>query len=77
MELPKPKELVDVAGISPSYASMILSDEPDKRRNPPLPLAGCIFRELRWKHPSVAELSDDTLLDLAAKYDRDRQQEAA
>lgn len=38
---PKPKELSEAAGISPSYASMILGGQ----REPPPELAALIFRE--------------------------------
>lgn len=54
MEQPKPKDLVDAAGISQSYASMILSGE----RTPARPLAIHIFRKTGWRHASIVALTD-------------------
>lgn len=47
----------DKLGISQAYASMILRGD----RTPPRPLAIRIFRELDWKHPSIADFTDDEL----------------
>lgn len=57
MDKPTPKELREATGISPSYASMILSEDPEKSRTPPRPLAIYIFRVFGWRHPTIAELS--------------------
>lgn len=51
---PSPKELVEVTGISSSYASMILSGD----RKPARSLAIRIFRETGWTHESIAELTE-------------------
>lgn len=49
-----PKELVEAAGISPSYASMILSGE----RTPPPALAAILFAKLGVKLGIFTGLSD-------------------
>jgi len=61
MDSPTPKQLVDATGISSSYASMILSDDPEKRRIPPRSLAIAIFRGTGWKHPTIAPLTEDEM----------------
>jgi hypothetical protein len=63
MEAPSPKELSDAVGISPSYASMILSesDDPAKSRTPPRSLAILIFRKLGWKHRSIEALTEEQM----------------
>jgi hypothetical protein len=63
MDKPSPKALVEASGISPSYASMILSDsaDPALRRVPPRSLAILIFRKTRWLHPSIEHLSDERM----------------
>jgi hypothetical protein len=60
---PTPSALKDAAGISQSYASMILSDsdDPDRRRTPPKSLAIFIFRTFGWRHPSIADLTDEQI----------------
>lgn len=58
---PTPKELVEAGGISPSYASMILSDG-EHKRTPPRSLAILFFRKLNWRHPSIASLTEDQML---------------
>ena len=60
MDTPSPKDLVEATGISPSYASMILSDG-DHRRVPPRPLAIRIYRKTGWKHSSIAALTDEQI----------------
>jgi hypothetical protein len=50
-------ELREVASISQSYASMILSGD----RTPSRPLAIHIFRRTAWKHPLIAGLSDEQI----------------
>lgn len=57
MDKPSPKALVEAAGISPSYASMILSGD----RTPPRPLAIRIYRETGWKASCLASLSNDDI----------------
>lgn len=44
-------------GISVPYASQILN----KRRDPSPKLAVRIYRELGWRHPSLASFTDDEL----------------
>ncbi|PTQ64492.1 Meiotically Up-regulated Gene 113 (MUG113) protein [Sphingomonas sp. PP-CE-3G-477] len=62
--LPKPirapretpvKDLVEAVGISPSYASMILSG----KQKPSRPLAIHIFRVMGWRHDSIANLTEE------------------
>lgn len=55
--IPTINQVREAAGISRSYASMILSDA----RKPPRALAICIFRSTGWKHPSIADLTDDQI----------------
>lgn len=45
------------AGISPSYASEILNN----KRVPSRPLAIHILRSTGWRHPTIADLTDDQL----------------
>lgn len=42
---------------------MILSEsaDPEKFRKPPRSLAIVIFRKLNWKHPSIADLTEDQM----------------
>lgn len=63
MDAPSPKELSESVGISSSYASMILSesDDPAKSRTPPRSLAILIFRKFGWKHPSIANLTEEQM----------------
>lgn len=61
MQKPAPKALCDAAGISPAYASMILSEDDSKRRTPPRPLAILIFRATGWKHASIADLTEEQM----------------
>lgn len=61
MSVPTPKELSEATGISSSYASMILSDDPARNRTPTRSLAILIFRRLGWKHPSIASLTEDQM----------------
>lgn len=63
MSIPSPKELSEAVGISSSYASMILSDSDDttKSRVPPRSLAILIFRKTDWKHPSIADLTEEQM----------------
>lgn len=51
-------ELAAKAGISSSYASMILSG---KRERIPRSLAIHILRTTGWRHAVIADLSDDQL----------------
>ena len=71
---------MDAGGISLSYANKILIDG-EHGRTPPRALALCIFRATNWKHPSIADLTDEQLRVLA-EVDRwtppkERQDEAA
>lgn len=56
-----PSDLATAAGISVPYASQLLSSNPAQRRTPSRPLAIHIFRKTGWRHPSIAELTDDQL----------------
>lgn len=55
---PGTAELADKAGISKSYASEILAD---KRPTLGRPLAIHIYRKTGWRHPSIADLSDEQM----------------
>ena len=59
MEKPTVTALAEKAGISKSYACELLGD-----RVPARPLAIHIFRRTGWKHPIIAELTDDQLATL-------------
>lgn len=50
-------ELRDAAGISQSYASMILANT----RQPSRPLAIHILRTTGWRHPLIADLTDEQI----------------
>jgi hypothetical protein len=59
-QIPTIADLRAAAGISQSYASMILKGS----RVPPRPLAIRILRKTGWRHPAIADLSEtqiDTL----------------
>lgn len=43
-----------------SYANKILLEGPHARI-PPRPLAIAIFRKLNWRHPSIAELTEEQM----------------
>lgn len=60
MASPSPKAIVEATGISPSYASMILSDG-EHRRIPPRSLAILIFRKTGWKHESIGDLTEQQM----------------
>lgn len=57
MEQPNTSELADKAGISISYASQIATGA----RRPSRPLAIHIMRRTGWKHPVLADLSDEQI----------------
>jgi hypothetical protein len=80
---PSPTKLSEEAGISLSYASMILSEsnDPAKSRTPPRSLAILIFRKFDWRHPSIADLTEEDMK-VFEKVDpwtppKERQDEAA
>lgn len=54
---PTPKALTEATGISPSYASMILTGA----RQPARPLAIVIFRKTGWRHSLIADLSEEQI----------------
>ena len=54
MEKPRVKEICEAAGISKGYASDIRSG----RQKPSRPLAVHLYRELGWRHPTIAELTE-------------------
>lgn len=56
-ETPTIKALTDAVGISPSYASMILSGA----RSPARPLAIAIYRATDWRHALIADLTDEQI----------------
>ena len=58
---PATMELSRLAGISKSYASEILNDDPNRSRPPSRALAIHIFRTTGWKHPSIAELTEQQM----------------
>lgn len=64
MTLPGTMELARAVGISKSYASQILSDDPAQQRAPSRPLAIHIYRRTGWRHASIADLTDDQLATL-------------
>lgn len=53
----QPTALAKVVCISVPYASQILSGE----RQPSRPLAIHIFRKTGWRHPLIADLTDDQI----------------
>jgi transcriptional regulator with XRE-family HTH domain len=65
-----PTKLAEAAGISVPYASMILSDsdDPNKKRVPPLALAIKIFRTTGLKTGPIAAASDDDIEVMARVY---------
>lgn len=56
-DLPSISDLREATGISQSYASMILSGD----RTPSRSLAIFIFRKFDWRHPCIADLSEDKI----------------
>lgn len=61
MDKPSPRELREATGISQSYASMILNENPEKARTPPRSLAIHIFRQTGWKPPVIADLTEQQI----------------
>jgi hypothetical protein len=57
MEKPRVTDLAASAGISKTYASDILAT----KQPPSRPLAIHIFRTTGWRHPLIADLSDEQL----------------
>lgn len=55
---PTLRSVMDVAGISKSYAWDILNDKQDPSR----PLAVFLLRQTGWRHPSIADLTDEQLV---------------
>ncbi len=58
LDKPTIDQLREAAGISRSYASMILSGA---RRNIPRALAIHILRKTGWMHPSIADLTPEQI----------------
>ncbi len=56
-KIPTAKCVSDEVGISPSYASMILS----LQRLPPKSLAIAIFRKTSWRHPVIRKMTEDEM----------------
>lgn len=57
MNTPSTAELVAAVGISKSYASEIAN----AKRDPSRSLAIFIFRKTGWRHPTIADLSDEQM----------------
>jgi len=57
MDKPSQQALREATGISQSYASMIANGV----RAPARPLAIHIFRRTGWKHPVIADLTDEQI----------------
>lgn len=57
MEAPTQHDMQTRLGISQTYASMILRGV----RTPSRPLAIRMFREFGWKHPVIAELTEEDM----------------
>lgn len=62
MEQPRTSDLALAAGISQSYASEIANG----KRQPSRPLAIHIFRQTGWKHPLLADLTEEQIDTLEA-----------
>lgn len=60
----KTSELASAVGISKGYASDILND----KQPPSRPLAIHIFRKTGWRHPCLADLTDEQI-DLLEKIE--------
>lgn len=60
MTKPTATELCDATGISPSYANKILI-EGKHCRTPPRSLAILIYRKLKWRHSSIATLTEEQM----------------
>ena len=65
MELPKPKDLSEAVGISPSYASMILGGS----RHPSMAMALSIYSKLGLRFGPLRGLSDEAIAELAQNQD--------
>lgn len=61
MQKPSIKDLMAAAGISKSYACEILGTENTDPKAPSRPLAIRIYRELGWRHDSIADLTDEQM----------------
>lgn len=57
MEQPTQKQMQDRLGISQTYASLIHRGV----RPAPRPLAIRMYREFGWRHPVIADLSDEQI----------------
>lgn len=57
MEKPTQTEMQERLGISQGYASLLLRNE----RAPAKGLAVRIFREFGWRHPVIANLTDEQI----------------
>jgi hypothetical protein len=55
--IPQTGDLAAAAGISTSYASEIVNN----KRQPSRPLAIHILRKTGWRHPLIAELTDEQI----------------
>jgi hypothetical protein len=67
MTKPNIPTLMDAVPVSKSYASVILNVDGKQRQSPPLNLAALIYQRTGWRHPSVAELSHEALVEIAEK----------
>lgn len=59
---PTTRQVVEAAGISRTYAHDILND----RQNPSTRVAIRIYRTLGWRHPLIADLTEDQIAALEA-----------
>ena len=72
MEKPTQTEMQDRLGISQGYASLLLST----KRDPAKGLAVRMFREFGWRHPVIANLTDEQI-DLLEQMEPWRPQRSA
>jgi hypothetical protein len=76
MANPSIKELMDAARISKSYACEILGTENTPPKAPSRGLAIYIYRQLGWRHESIADLTDEQI-DVLEAVERWTPREAA
>lgn len=61
MDKPSINDLMKVAGISKSYACEILGSKSKPPKAPSRSLAVFLFRELGWRHESIADLPEEQM----------------
>lgn len=67
MPKPKIKSLMELVGVSKSYAAVILKDGTDGAQPPPLNLAAVIYCRTGWRHHTVSDMSARALKEIAEK----------